>query len=386
MHIVIAPDSYKGSLTSLQVAAAIEKGIRRVLPDARCTRVPMADGGEGTVQSLVDAVGGRIVRKTVTGPAQKPVRARYGLLADGVTAVIEMAEASGLPLVAGRARNPLKTSTCGTGELMADAMRRGARRLIIGIGGSATTDGGAGMAQALGVIFRDRNGKIIRAALAGGMLDRIASIDVSKRLPALAETEVIVACDVDNPLYGRRGAARVFGPQKGADPEAVEQLDANLRHLGGVMKKTLGRDVAKIPGAGAAGGLGAGLMAFAGAELRSGIDIVMEAVGLEKQVKQADLVITGEGQVDFQTAYGKTPAGVARLARRHGIPVIAIGGSLADDARDVFAHGIDGIEAAVPRAMTLEEAMHAARQLVADAAERAMRLVLVGKTLKAGDS
>jgi glycerate kinase len=382
MHIVIAPDSYKGGLTSLQVAAAIEKGIRRVLADAECTRVPMADGGEGTVQSLVDATGGRFIRKTVKGPAVKPVKARYGMLADGETAVIEMAEASGLPLVAGRARNPLRTTTYGTGELMLDAMQRGARRLIIGIGGSATTDGGAGMAQALGVKFRDRNGAVIRAAASGGMLDRIAEIDMSGLHEAVAKTAITVACDVDNPLYGKRGAARVFGPQKGATPEAVETLDANLRHFGNLMKKALGRDVARLEGAGAAGGLGAGLMAFAGAELRSGIDIVIEAVHLEEHVKNADLVITGEGQVDFQTAYGKTPAGVAKVAGRYHVPVVAIGGGLADNARDIFRHGIHGIEAAVARAMTLEEAMASSKDYIANAAERVMRLILIGKEMK----
>jgi glycerate kinase len=382
MHIVIAPDSFKGSLTSLEAAKAIEKGVLRVLPRARCTRVPMADGGEGTVQSLVDATGGRIVRKRVKGPSGKPVSARYGLLADGETAVIEMAEASGLTLVSGRARDPLKTTTYGTGELMVDAIKKGARRIIVGIGGSATTDGGAGMAQALGVRFRDKDGRIIRAAAAGGMLDRIAGIDMEKLHPALADTDVTVACDVDNPLYGKRGAAHVFGPQKGATPAAVAKLDANLRHFGGLIKKAIGRDVARIKGAGAAGGLGAGLMAFAGAELRSGIDIVIEAVHLEKYVQKADLVITGEGQVDVQTAYGKTPAGVARVAARHKVPVVAIGGGLAADARDVFRHGIQGIEAAVDRAMSLEEAVTAAKPLLADAAERALRLILIGKEMK----
>jgi glycerate kinase len=378
MKIIIAPDSYKGSLTSMEVARAVEKGIRRVLPKARCTSVPMADGGEGTVQSLVDATGGRFIRKRVKGPAGKPVTARYGMLADGETAVIEMAEASGLPLVSGRSRNPLRTTTFGTGQLMVDAMNKGARRIIIGIGGSATTDGGAGMAQALGVRFRDRRGNIIRGAAAGGMLDRIAGIDMSGRHEAVERTTITVACDVDNPLYGKRGAAHVFGPQKGATPAAVKKLDANLRHFGDVIKRSLGRDVAKLKGAGAAGGLGAGLMAFAGAELRSGIDIVVEAVRLERHVKTADLVITGEGQVDFQTAYGKTPAGVARVARRYKVPVVAIGGGLADDARDVFKHGIDGIEAAVARPMTLDEAVDSSKDMIANAAERVMRLIVIG--------
>lgn len=382
MKIVIAPDSFKGNLTSLEVAKAIEKGVRRVSPKARCTRVPMADGGEGTVQSLVDATGGRFVRKKVRGPAGRPVTARYGLLADKTTAVIEMAEASGLPLVTGRARNPLKTTTYGTGELMVDAMKKGARRIIVGIGGSATTDGGAGMAQALGVRFRDVNGRIIRGACTGGMLDRIASIDMDGLHPGVAKTEFIIAGDVDNPLCGKRGAAHVFGPQKGATPAAVKQLDANLKHFGGLIKKQLGINVITMPGAGAAGGLGAGLVAFAGANLRSGIDIVIEAVGLEKHMRGADLVITGEGRVDNQTAFGKTPAGVAGVARRHGVPVVAIGGGLSDDARDVFRHGIDGLEAAVARDMGLDEALANAGVFIANAAERIMRLILVGKRIR----
>ncbi|MCG8325158.1 MAG: glycerate kinase, partial [Thiotrichales bacterium] len=299
-------------MTSLQVAAAIEKGIRRVLPKARIIKVPMADGGEGTVQSLVDATGGRIVRKKVTGPAGKPVNAGYGLLADGKTAVIEMAEASGLPMVKGRERNPLKTTTFGTGELIKNAMDRGATHIIIGIGGSATTDGGAGMAQALGVRFRDKRNSVIREKGAGGMLNRIAGIDTSGLDARLRKTRITVASDVDNPLCGRRGAACVFGPQKGATPAMVRTLDANLKHFGRLIKTELKKNVMNMPGAGAAGGPGAGLVAFAGARMKSGIDIVVEATGLKKSIKGADLVITGEGRVDFQTAFGKTPSGVAR--------------------------------------------------------------------------
>lgn len=382
MKIVIAPDSFKGNLTSLEVARAIERGIRRVLPDARCVKVPMADGGEGTVQSLVDATGGRIIRKRVQGPAAGPVAARYGLLGDGEEAVIEMAEASGLPLVSGKRRNPLLTSTFGTGELIADAMRRGARRIIVGIGGSATVDGGAGMAQALGIRFLDHRGRLIRAHIGGGMLAQIGSIDCSRRNASLSAVQVVVACDVDNPLYGKRGAAHVFGPQKGATPAMVLKLDAGLRHLGNLIRKDLGVDVRRLKGAGAAGGLGAGLVAFTGAQLRSGIDIVMDATGLRRHLRGADLVITGEGRVDFQTAFGKTPAGVARLAGTLGVPVIAIGGGLADDARGVFNHGIEGLASAIARDMPLEEALSGAREYVADAAERALRLVLVGRTLE----
>jgi glycerate kinase len=384
MKIVIAPDSFKGNLDAMQVARAIERGIRRVLPGAECIKVPMADGGEGTVQSLVDARGGRFIHLKVHGPARRRVRARYGMLADGRTAVIEMAEASGLPLVKGAARNPLRTTTYGTGELIADALDRGARAIIIGIGGSATNDGGAGMAQALGIRFLDKRGRVIRARASGGMLDRIAAIDASQVHPELPFARVTVACDVDNPLCGPRGAARVFGPQKGATPATVRRLDANLRHFGKLIRRELGIDIMNRKGTGAAGGLGGGLVAFVHARLKRGIDIVIEATGLLGHMQGADLVFTAEGRVDFQTAFGKTPAGVAQAARRLGIPVIAIGGSLADDARGVFRHGIDALQSAVARDMRLEDALARAPEYIADAAERALRLVLIGRNLRRG--
>ena len=379
MHIVIAPDSFKGNLTAMQVAQAIEQGVRRVLPKAVCVSVPMADGGEGTVQSLVDATGGRFVHRAVTGPAGAPVNARYGILKDGITAVIEMAEASGLPLVKGTDRNPLRTTTFGTGELIMDAMKRGARRVILGIGGSATNDGGAGMAQALGVVFADDRGSVIGDHAGGGMLKHIAHIDMSGIHKRVAQTAITVACDVDNPLCGPRGAAHVFGPQKGATPAMVKTLDENLRYFGGLIQRQLGVDVRNLKGAGAAGGLGAGLVAFCDAELKSGVDIVMDATGLRSHLRNADLVITGEGRVDSQTAFGKTPAGVARAAKHFSVPVLAIGGGLGDDARDVFAHGIDALASAVARDMPLEEALAHARTYLANAAERALRLILVGR-------
>jgi len=381
MKIVIAPDSFKGNMTSLQVATAIEKGIRRVLPKARCIKVPMADGGEGTVQSLVDATGGRIVRKKVTGPAGKPVNASYGLLADGKTAVIEMAEASGLPMVSGREKNPMKTTTYGTGELIKNAMDRGATHIIIGIGGSATTDGGAGMAQALGVKFRNVRNAVINEYGAGGMLDKIAHIDVTDLDPRIRKTRITVASDVDNPLCGKRGAAHVFGPQKGATPAMVKKLDANLKHFGKLIKSDLEKNVLNIAGAGAAGGLGAGLVAFTGARIRSGIDIVVEATGLKKAIKGADLVITGEGRVDFQTAFGKTPSGVARAAKTWRVPVVAIGGGLADDARGVFEHGIHALESAAARDISLEEAMALSREHLANAGERTIRMIRIGQKM-----
>lgn len=382
MKIVLAPDSFKGNLTSLQVASALEKGIKRVIPNANCIKVPMADGGEGTVQSLVDATGGKFVRKQVKGPAGKPVTARYGILSDGKTAVIEMAEASGLPEVEGtKDKNPMKTTTYGTGQLMMDAINKGANHIILGLGGSATIDGGAGMAQALGVRFLDKQGDEIKELGAGGMLNKIASIDMNGISPQVKRTRVTVASDVENPLCGNKGAAHVFGPQKGATPAMVTKLDANLKHFASVIKKDLRKDVMKLKGAGAAGGLGAGLVAFTGAKLKSGIDIVVEATGLTRHIKGADLVLTGEGRVDFQTAFGKTPSGVAKAARKHKVQTVAIGGGITDDARGVFEHGIDGLASACARDMTLQEAMSNSRTHLANAAERVIRLVLIGKKL-----
>lgn len=382
MKIVIAPDSFKENLTSLEVATCIEKGIKRVLPRAKCVKIPMADGGEGTVQSLVDATGGKIIKKRVTGPLGQSVTARYGILGDGQTAVIEMAEASGLPLVPKEKRDPLKTTTYGTGELILDALEKGAKAIIIGIGGSATVDGGAGMAQALGVQFLQKNGKVITEHGSGGMLDKITGIDMSGVDRRLKGVRITIASDVRNPLCGRKGAAQVFGPQKGATPTMVETLDRNLKHLSDVIKSDLGFDVANRPGAGAAGGLGAGLVAFAKAKMKSGVELVVDVTGLYKHLKGADLVITGEGRVDFQTAFGKTPAGVAKAAKRFKVPVVAIGGGLADDARGVFEHGIHGLASSAARDMDLAEAFRKSREHLANAGERVIRLILIGKRMQ----
>ncbi|MXY15011.1 MAG: glycerate kinase [Proteobacteria bacterium] len=379
--IVIAPDSFKGNLTSLEVAVSIEKGIRRVLPNATCVKIPMADGGEGTVQSLIDAAGGKLVRKRVKGPAGKIVTACYGWLPGKKTAVIEMAEASGLPLVDGHTKNPLKTTTYGTGQLILDALDRGAEKIILGIGGSATNDGGVGMAQALGVRFMNARGRGIKESGSGGMLAKIQTIDATGLDARVSKVKILVACDVKNPLHGKQGAAHVFGPQKGATPKMVAVLDANLKHLGRLIKRDLKKDVARMPGAGAAGGLGAGLVAFAGATLKSGVDIVLRTTELEKYVKGADLVITGEGKVDFQTAFGKTPSGVARAAKKHRVPVVAIGGALSDDAHNVFAHGIDGIASAAAKDMSLDEALRDSRPHLENVAERVIRMILIGKKM-----
>ena len=380
MKIILAPDSFKGNLTSLEVAIAFEKGIKRVLPRANCIKIPMADGGEGTVQSLIDGIGGEIIRKRVIGPIGQNVFARYGLLSNG-TAVIEMAEASGLPLVTTRQKNPTKTTTFGTGELIIDAINKGAKKIIIGIGGSATNDGGVGMAQALGVRFLDSKDKEIKQHGSGGMLKKIVKIDTRETNKVLKNINIIVACDVDNPLCGRLGASYIFGPQKGATPAMVRVLDDNLKHLAKIIKQSLKKDISKLKGAGAAGGLGAGLVAFAKAKMKSGVDIVIDATNLERHMKNTNLVITGEGRVDSQTAYGKTPSGVAKSARKHGIPTLVIGGGITDDAKDIFSHGIDALESACARDMSLEDAIKHSREHLANAAERAIRLVLVGKKI-----
>jgi glycerate kinase len=381
MKIVIAPDSFKENLTSLEVASEIEAGLRRVWPDAQYVKVPMADGGEGTVQSLVDATGGEIVKVEVSGPMGDKVLASYGLLGDKRTAVIEMAEASGLPLVPKDKRNPLIATTYGTGELIKDAIARGVDEIILGIGGSATNDAGAGLAQALGVRFLNFAGAPIRDLIAGGDLDDVQAVDMSGVDPGLARVSIQVACDVTNPLCGEKGASRVYGPQKGATPEMVERLDKNLAHFAHVIKRSIGADVADRAGAGAGGGIGAGLMAFTNATLKRGVELVVAATRLEEHMQGAHLAVTGEGRVDLQTAFGKTPWGVAAAAHKHGVPVVAIGGGLADDAGGVFAHGIDGLETATPNAMPLDVAIGKSRQYLQDAGERVARLIVIGQRM-----
>ena len=380
MKIVIAPDSFKGSLTALQVAAAIEVGLRRVFPDAAIEKVPMADGGEGTVQSLVDATGGEILTAQVLDPLGNLINAQYGVLGDGITAVIEMAAASGLTLVPPDKRDPRVTTTHGTGELIRAALAHGCRKLIIGIGGSATNDGGAGMAQALGAKLLTASSDQIERG--GGSLATLNLIDLSELDPRIAETETVVACDVNNPLAGEQGASYIYGPQKGATPEMIEVLDANLAHFDKIVQRDLGKSVGNVPGAGAAGGLGAGLMAFLEASLKSGIEIVTEATQLSKRFAGADLVITGEGQINFQTVFGKTPVGVAKVAKTHNIPVIAIAGSIADNSDGVYEAGIDAMIDIVPEPMPLETAIENATTLIETAAERAGRIVATGMKIK----
>ncbi|HAS8544662.1 TPA: glycerate kinase [Vibrio vulnificus] len=362
MKIIIAPDSYKESLTAMDVAIAIEKGFKQVLPDAHYVKLPMADGGEGTVQSMVDATGGTIIEHTVTGPLGQRVDGFFGLLGEGKTAVIEMAAASGLHLVTPDQRNPLITTTFGTGELIKAALDHGVKHIIVGIGGSATNDGGIGMAQALGIKLLDAHGNALGHG--GGELAKLATIDCSQLDPRLAQVRLEVACDVDNPLCGTKGASAVFGPQKGATPEMVKILDENLAHYAAIIKQQLGADVRDMAGAGAAGGMGAALLGLLNAELRPGIEIVMDAVRLDEIVADADLVITGEGRIDSQTIHGKTPIGVARTAKKHGLPVIGIAGCLSADCGVVHEHGLDAVFAVVNRSVDLPTALAEAAENV----------------------
>lgn len=333
MRIVLAPDSFKESLTAQQACDALAEGIRAVVDDVEFVDVPMADGGEGTVDALVDATGGERITTTVTGPLGGAVEATWGMLGDHMTAVIEMAAASGLPLVPAELRDARITTTYGTGELVQAALDRGARHLLLGIGGSATNDAGAGFASALGVRFLDSDGHDLPPG--GAALAELASIDLTGLDPRLAWCQVEVACDVTNPLCGPNGASAVFGPQKGADPATVCALDAALARFANVVHEQTGRDVLEVPGAGAAGGLGAGLLAFADATLTSGVGLVARHAGLAERVVGADLVITGEGRVDSQTRNGKTPWGVAQVAHTAGVPVVAVAGLLGDGSDEL---------------------------------------------------
>ncbi|WP_372378706.1 glycerate kinase [Vibrio natriegens] len=372
MKVVIAPDSFKESLTAKQVSEAIKAGLARVWHDAEFVTVPVADGGEGTVQSLIDATQGEQVFTTVFDPLNKEVQAFYGILGDGETAVIEMAEASGLHLVPAEDRDPKLTSSFGTGQLIKHALDRGMQRLIIGLGGSATNDGGVGMLAALGVKFLDESGNAI--ATNGGGLINLASIDTSGLDVRLAQCEILVACDVDNPLCGEKGASATFGPQKGATTTDISVLDNALRKFGELTEKVTGKHVLTREGAGAAGGMGAALLGYTPARLQPGIEIVLETVKLADHVADADIVFTGEGRIDHQTAHGKTPMGVAKVAKQFNLPVIALAGCVGDNYQAVYQCGIDAVFPCVPRAMSLADAMTEAETNVANLAENVARL------------
>lgn len=375
-RIGIAPDSFKGSLTAEEAAQCIEDGFRRIYGRQLApVRVPMADGGEGTVRAIVSATGGRYVRAAVSDPLGRKIRAEYGISGDGQTAIIEMAAASGLPLLNPAERNPIRTSTFGTGELILHAAKCGVSRIILGIGGSATVDGGTGMARALGIRFIDSRGMNLPGN--GGSLQSIRAIDTRNIPGFLKHIRFDIACDVTNLLCGPHGAAHVFGPQKGATPAMVQVLDKGLRNLACVIDKTTGRRVALIPGSGAAGGMAVPLLSFFNARLRAGVRLVIEAVDLPCRLKGCDLVITGEGRMDGQTAYGKTPAGVARVAKKLGIPVIAICGSIGSNAARVHKVGIDAYFSALQRPMNEDElAVHGADMLTT-CAEQVARLLRI---------
>jgi glycerate 2-kinase len=379
MRIVIAPNAFKGSLSALEAAEAIGEGVRVAARDAELVLVPIADGGDGTVDALVAATQGERRTLRVRGPLGDPVDAEYGLIDGGSTAVIEMAKAAGIALVPKEKRDPRITTTYGVGELLQHANDTGARHFIVGIGGSATNDGGAGMAQALGYHLLDQRG--LELPPGGLALTRLARIHVGGVHANWKEAEVDVACDVTNPLTGSRGASAVYGPQKGATPEMVAELDAALHHFAEIIRRDLGVDVEQLPGAGAAGGLGAGLVAFLGARLQPGAEMVVEALHLDERLTGAQLVITGEGRLDSQTArFGKGPAAVARHAKNAGIPVVAIGGSVADETelRLLF----DGLEATVIEPSSLDDAIAQARPLLVRAATRLMWLMLTGRRLR----
>lgn len=357
MRIVIAPDSFKEALDAEEVCAAIARGVRRARPEAEIDTVPIADGGEGTVNALIAATSGRIHRTAATGPLGERVEAAWGMLGDGSdTAVIEMAGASGLAMVPAGQRDPERTTTFGTGELIRAALDAGARRILVGIGGSATTDGGIGAAQAVGVRFLDEQGQSIEAVLTGGMLGRIAQVDLAGRDPRVGLVPIRVACDVDNPVCGPRGAAAVYGPQKGATPAQVKRLDRSLGHLMDVIARDLGRELRDLPGAGAAGGLGAGMMAFFDATLGPGVDLVMKALRLRERLAGADLLITGEGRIDAQSMMGKAIAGVGRTGQEAGVPVVALAGCVGEGAESTRAV-LRSYHVINPAGMPLEQAL-----------------------------
>lgn len=374
MKIVLAPDSFKESMTAKEACEAMEKGIKKADPDVTCVQVPMADGGEGTMQSLVDATRGNIHSLQVTGPLGNQVMAQYGILGDGKTGIIEMSSASGIHLVPSEQRNPLITTTYGTGQLIKACLDCGVEKLLIGIGGSATNDGGAGVVQALGGKLLDQDGKELR--FGGGELNKLHTIDLTEFDPRIKNVVVEVACDVNNPLCGEKGASHVFGPQKGATAEIVQRLDANLKHYAGIIHKQLGKDVIDVPGAGAAGGLGAGLLVFLNGTLKRGIDLVIEYAHLEEIVKNADMIWTGEGSIDFQTQFGKTPYGVAAVAKKYNKPVIAFAGRVGEDI-DVLYEKIDAVFGIMQGVTSLEAALKQGPVNLEKTAENVMRLVKI---------
>jgi len=371
--IVLAPDSFKESMTAKEVCEAMERGIKKANSSIRCVHVPMADGGEGTMQSLVDATNGKVYSLKVVGPLGNVVEAQYGILGQGEVGILEMASASGIQLVPTDQRNPLLTTTYGTGQLIKACLNHGVKKLLIGIGGSATNDGGAGVIQALGGKLLDEQGNEL--GFGGGELGKLSSINLKNFDPRLKEVMIEVACDVNNPLCGEKGASNVFGSQKGATQEMIGILDDNLKHYADIIKKQLGKDVIDKPGAGAAGGLGAGLLAFLNGTLKKGIEMVIEYAGLEEKVKDADVVWTGEGSIDFQTQYGKTPLGVAAVAKKYNKPVIALAGRVGESIDILYESGIDAIFGIMKGVTSMNEALVKGPENIEKTAENIIRLM-----------
>lgn len=373
MKFVLAPDSFKESMTAKEACDAMERAIKKVIKDAECVKVPMADGGEGTTTSLVDGSNGEIFTTEVTGPIGDKVEAIYGIMGDKETGIIEMAMASGIQLVKREERNPLIATTYGTGELIKALLDKGVKRILLGIGGSATNDGGAGMVQALGGRLLDKDGNEVK--FGGGHLHEIEKIDLSNLDIRLKDVKIEVACDVTNPFIGENGASRIFGPQKGADEEMVQLLDDNLAHFAEVIKRELGRDIVNVPGAGAAGGLGGALLAFLNAELKRGIEMVIQHTNLREKVEGADFVFTGEGSIDGQTLFGKTPIGVAKTAKEAGAKVIAFAGRVADDADTLYDGGIDSIFCILNELTSLDNALENGAHNLEKTVENVVRIL-----------
>lgn len=381
MKLIFAPDSFKESLTALEICEILERVTARHFPDAETICIPVADGGEGTVDALLRAMDGRRIRMQVTGPRFEPETAQWGLLSDGVTAVMEMAQASGLSYVPLPQRDPRRTTSLGTGEMIAEALRQGVRKILIGIGGSATNDGGIGMLQALGAVFTDAAGQPVPPV--GGALASVAKADFSGLLPELRHTEITVICDVTNPLLGENGATWIYGPQKGATPEICAELEAGMAHFAQVAAAAAGRDIASFPGAGAAGGLGAALGGVLGAQLRSGIDAVLDAVDFSAKLEGVSLAVTGEGRIDGQSVcFGKVPVGVAKRCAQHGIPTVAIVGGIGEGAEGLFELCESTIQTTVSGPMSLQAAMSNAPALYEQAADRLFRAIKIGMHLK----
>ena len=380
MKIVISPQSFKGSLSAMEVAIAMREGALKVFPNANIVLCPVADGGDGTLETLVDISGGEIHQSSVHNPIGELINAEWGAMGDASTAVIEMARSSGLALLNLDQLDPLNASTYGLGELIKNALNNGFRNFIIGIGGSATTDAGAGMAQALGIKLLDKNG---RSLTPGGIhLKDLYEIDMASIDTRILDSDFQIACDVTNPLTGPEGAAEVYGPQKGATSKMIKDLDEALENFSQIVIKTINKDVSKLPGSGAAGGLGAGMIAFTNAKLKPGIDIILDAIGLKEKISDADLVITGEGGMDFQTVYDKAPIGVAKIANLFNIPTIGISGMLGKDYQIVHDHGIDAALSIVTGPMSLAEASGNSRKLISDSVNESLRLITIGLRMK----